>query len=101
MNEFKLLTSADQMNPEHYLAVRDDGLSFAACLDQALGCEELLIQFDRLYGATLVSRTAPIERMADEATGKQADDIRAFLRFVWNDVFLRTPRLPDGKRFSP
>jgi hypothetical protein len=89
----KELSDTDPITPAHLLAVRSDGLSFAACVNQAISCVELVRQVDRLYGTTLVTRTAPIERMVDEATGKQSGDIRTLLRFVWNYIFIRCPKL--------
>jgi len=83
----------ERMTPAHYLAVRSDGLSFLACLEAAAGTIELVQQFDRLYGASLATRRAPIEAMVDAATGKQDADMQAFLRFVWNSIFLRTPAI--------
>jgi hypothetical protein len=81
------------MTPLHFVAVRSDGLRFMTCVGAALGNMDLLREFDRLKGTTLVSRRAPIEVMVDQATGKQDADIQAFLRFVWNDIFTRTPSI--------
>jgi hypothetical protein len=85
------ISDDERLTPIHYGAVRPDGLSFMHCLNETAGCIELVQQFDRLYGATLVSSRHAIEKMIDEATGKHDDDMQAFLRFVWNFVFLRTP----------
>jgi hypothetical protein len=62
--------------------------AFVACLDEAIGTPELVAQFDRLYGADLRARRAPIVRMVDEATGKMADDMREFVHFVHQGVYL-------------
>ncbi len=86
-----LIPDNERLRPEHFLAIRDDGLTFAACLHESAGVTELMREFDRLYGASLVSRTTPIGRMVDETTGKRDEDMQAFLRFVWNSVFLRVP----------
>jgi len=63
--------------------------AFLACLSDAIDTPELVEQFDRLYGATLTGRKSPIEAMVDRATGKQEDDIRAFVRFIHDCVYLR------------
>ncbi len=88
---YATIEEGERLSPQHFFAVRPDGLSFLVCVQQASECMELMRQFDRLYGATLVSRSSPIEKMVDKATGKQADDIQAFLRFVWNCIFLTVP----------
>jgi hypothetical protein len=94
---FKIVSDGERMTTEHYCAIRSDGLSYAVCLQEAAGTVELVREFDRLYGARLVSRTTPIEQMVDEATGKLDDDMQAFLRFVWNFIFLRTPEIKERK----
>ena len=65
--------------------------AFAACLREAIETPELVAQFDRLYGANLVTRQAPLASMIDKATGKQADDMRGFVEFVHNAIYLRLP----------
>lgn len=62
--------------------------AFVACLDEAISTPELVAQFDRLYGADLRGRRPPIVRMVDEATGKLADDMREFVHFVHQGVYL-------------
>jgi hypothetical protein len=53
--------------------------AFMACVNGAIDTRELVEQFDRLYGASL-------------ARGKAADgDMRAFLKFVHDSVYLRLP----------
>jgi hypothetical protein len=85
------LKDGEQLTPAHYAAIRQDGLSFLACVEASIQEIELIRQVDRLFGTTLVSRKAPIEAMVDAATGKQREDMEILLRFVWNYVFLRTP----------
>jgi hypothetical protein len=65
--------------------------AFAVCVREAIATPELMQQFDRLYGATLVSRKSTIERMIDVATGKQHDDMRAFCEFVHDCIYMRLP----------
>jgi hypothetical protein len=69
--------------------------AFIACLDEAISTPELVAQFaelvaqfDRLYGADLRARRPPIVRMVDQATGKMADDMREFVHFVHQGVYL-------------
>ena len=65
--------------------------AFQACLRQSIDVPELVAQFDRLYGANLVTRQAPLASMIDQATGKQEDDVRWFVEFVHNAIYLRLP----------
>lgn len=55
--------------------------AFMRCLGSAIALPELVHRFDRLRGATLMSRTTP---------GK-ATDMRAFVEFVHDSVYLRLP----------
>lgn len=53
--------------------------AFMACVNESIDKRELVEQFDRLYGASLTR-------------GKAADgDMRAFLKFVHDGVYLRFP----------
>lgn len=65
--------------------------AFKRCLDEAISTPELVQQFDRLYGATLMTRTTPLERAIDRATGKADDDMRAFVKFVHDCFYMRLP----------
>lgn len=65
--------------------------AFMACLREAIETPELVANFDRLYGASLTAKRSPIEEMVDAATGKQEDDMRAFVGFVHEGVYLRLP----------
>lgn len=85
------IAESERLTPFHHTAIRSDGLTFMNCLMAAAGEIELVRQFDRLYGATIASRKAPIEQMIDNATGKADDDLQAFCRFVWNSIFIRCP----------
>lgn len=71
--------------------------AFQLCLHDAIETRELVQQFDRLYGATLTTRATPLERMIDKATGKADDDMRAFVEFVHDGIYLR---LPDEAIFA-
>jgi hypothetical protein len=65
--------------------------AFQACLRESIETPELVAGFDRLYGANLVTRRAPIDAMIDKATGKQENDVRAFVAFVHDCIYLRLP----------
>jgi hypothetical protein len=83
------IPDTERLLPEHYLAVRRDGLTFLQCVKEASGCIELLAQIDRLFRTNLLGKGSPIERMVDDATGRNDADIQTFLRFVWNCIFIR------------
>lgn len=65
--------------------------AFQACLRESIGELELVAAFDRLYGANLVTKQSPIVAMVDKATGKQEDDMRAFVAFVHDAMYMRLP----------
>lgn len=65
--------------------------AFLRCADEAIGTPELVENFNRLYGASLGARRSPLDAMVDKATGKQADDMRAFTRFIHDGIYLRLP----------
>lgn len=65
---------------------------FHVCLVSTAAETELVEQFDRLYGTTLVSRATSIERLVDRATGKTEDDMEKFVEFVYRYVYLIVPR---------
>lgn len=68
-----------------------DDPAFMKCLDGAIETPELMQQFDRLFGATIVSRKSAIETIVDKATGKHDDDCRAFVAFVHDAIYTRLP----------
>ena len=65
--------------------------AFIACLRESLATPEFLEQFDRLYGSNLATRSSPIEAMSDNAAGKIDDDMRGFVAFIHDAVYLRIP----------
>lgn len=65
--------------------------AFLACVYQAVETPELVRQFDRLYGADLSHRRAPIEQMIDQASGKSSSDMEAFMHFVHDSIYMRVP----------
>lgn len=65
-------------------------LAFMRSLHEAIETPELVSNFNRLYGASLGAGT-PLERAIDQATGKSEDDMRAFIDFVHDSIYLRLP----------
>lgn len=66
---------------------------FMAVLDKCLDEEELITNFERLYGVSRPpARRTPIEKMVDEATGFSHDQwtqfFSAFIPFVYRCVWL-------------
>lgn len=80
-------------------AIRSDGLSFLACLEAAIDTPDLIVQFDRLYGANLMRKGLPLELAIDDACNRTSYDCRRFLNFVWEFVFTRVAKteLPPEK----
>ena len=78
-------------------AVRADGVSFASILHAAAANPVLVKEFDRLAGCDLSKRGAPINSMIDEATGKYEDDMKKFIQFAWDKLFLRMPLVTEHK----
>lgn len=67
---------------------------FMAVLDKCLDEEELITNFERLYGVSRPpTRITPIEKMVDEATGFSNDQwtqfFSAFIPFVYRCVWLK------------
>lgn len=89
----EIIDSGKPVTPFHFLAVREDGLSFGACVEETWNAGDFLERFDKLHGTSLSGSCTPLEKLIDEATGKNLEDFQIFLRFVWNVVFLRCPEL--------
>lgn len=64
--------------------------AFVRCAHEAIEMPELVANFNRLYGASL-GAGSPLERAIDAATGKGEDDMRAFINFVHDGIYLRLP----------
>ena len=94
MKPLEPIPDTARITPEHYLAIRSDGLTFMQCANAAIGEIDLVRQVDRLYGTDLAKSRAPIEQMIDKACGKQDADMQTFLRFVWNCILVSLPKLP-------
>lgn len=71
------------------LALEDP--AFLRICHEAIATRELVAQFNRLTGSTLGARLSPIEAMVDAATGKADTDIRAFINFCHEYIYLRLP----------
>ncbi|ENF7816108.1 hypothetical protein ABR157_001869 [Enterobacter soli] len=67
---------------------------FMAVLDKCLEEEELILQFERLYGVNRPpKRLSPIEMMVDKATGFADEQwerfFESFIPFVYEIIWLR------------
>jgi hypothetical protein len=70
---------------------------FAAVLDKCLDEEELIVQFERLYGISRPPvRRSPLEAMVDKATGFAQEQWGAFfnefIQFVYECIWLTWPQ---------
>jgi len=54
------ISDSERLNPEHYLAVRADGLSFLHCVKEASSSMEMIAQVDRLFGTNLMQKGSPM-----------------------------------------
>jgi hypothetical protein len=56
----------------------EEGLPFMAVVNECLKNKDLIMQFDRLYGAHVgkIGKSAPIEEMINQATGFYAHQLR-------------------------
>lgn len=83
----------------------ENKMTFADCLKECISTPGFVENFNRLTGRQLgeALKRTPIERMIDECSGydktvaeKQEDDIRAFLEFCYECVWIRLPRQPSA-----
>jgi hypothetical protein len=82
---------AEQIIPRAAMPLCYADPAFIRCLMEGINTTELVENFDRLYGASILSRKSAIEKMVDEATGKQESDFRAFAEFVHSAIYMRLP----------
>jgi hypothetical protein len=68
---------------------------FVKCLLCAARSPEFVSNFDKLTGFNLSGTGAPIERLIDEASGFQDKGVRAFVRAVYDVIYLRV-EAPHG-----
>jgi hypothetical protein len=62
--------------------------TFEQVLHYCAATPELVAQFDRLTGANLARKGAPINLMVDDATGKTNEDVAKFVEFVREFVYM-------------
>ena len=65
---------------------------FVTCLIATIDTPELVVEFDRLYGANLTRRGTGLDLMIDDATGRTGDDLDRFTDFVRDCVYSRVQR---------
>ena len=72
-------------------------MTYAECLHRAAGNAALVAEFDRLTGSELGHARSPIDRMIDEATGREW--ALQFAAFVFEAVWLplAAPARPSGE----
>jgi hypothetical protein len=69
----------------------NDRLTFLGCVLRSLDNDELVAHFDRLTGRNVGRKGSPLDLVIDDATGRQADDLDAFIGFVRDVVWDRLP----------
>lgn len=70
--------------------------AFMACLKEAIETPELVVEFNRLYEASLGKPLSPIEKMVDKACGKDESDMRGFIEFVHDCIYTPPARRRDS-----
>jgi hypothetical protein len=63
-------------------------MTFYDCIIECAGNKELIKEFDRLTNSNLSFTGSPIELMVDVATGKQKEDIKKFIAFCYEFIWL-------------
>lgn len=63
-------------------------ISVSQCLQEVAQNKDFLKQIDRLTGANLSRKGAPIELLIDEATSREKLDIQTLIHFVYQYVWL-------------
>lgn len=76
-------------------------LTFEECCHQCLADLKFVKEFDRLTGCSLAELKSPINAMVDEATGKTKWDMRKFVAFVYETVWLRLPPTMLKEKIEP
>lgn len=84
---------AEMQAPRFPLPLAYTDPAFMKCIVESCRTPELIEQFDRLTGCKLsaLSQRTPIERMVDEVTGFRDDQMRQFVEFVHDSIYLRMP----------
>ncbi len=72
------------------MSTPDRSPAFLAVLSQCANTPELVAEFDRLNGTHLATldQRKPLDALIDDATGRDAEALEAFLSFVWECVYL-------------
>lgn len=89
--------------PRHIALALAEDRRFTECLTESLKTEELVEQFERLYGVSRPRKaTNPMVAMVDKVTGYSDDQYRkffsAFIPFVYDCIYTRVcenPILPE------
>lgn len=63
-------------------------MTFQECVLQCAANKELVAEFDRLSGTSLGESRSPLDRLIDEATGREEDEIKEFVKFVFLCIWL-------------
>jgi len=68
-------------------------VTFWDCVREAARQPGFVELFDRLTGHHLaqLAKRSPLDAMIDEATGRDREEVIAFLAFVWETVYTRLP----------
>jgi hypothetical protein len=66
-------------------------MTFEDVLMECAGTPEFVREFNRLTGFALDEARTPIDRMVDEATGRERAALGAFTMFVYECVWLTLP----------
>lgn len=72
-------------------------MTFEECCQECLRNEPLVAEFDRLNKSNLSFKGSPLDLEIDKATGRLTNDVRDFVRFVWNSVWIRLPQTSAAK----
>jgi hypothetical protein len=65
------------------------GLTFASCLSECARDPELIANYDRLRGTNLSLKGSGLSLEIDRVTGRVDSELRGFIDFCWESVFLR------------
>jgi hypothetical protein len=72
-------------------------MSFEDIVLKAIETPELVAEFDRLAGTNLQKKGSPLDRMIDDATGRNSDELEMFVSFVFGCIWL--PLVEESDRF--
>jgi hypothetical protein len=91
MNRAQIEAALDEDAPRAPLPAAYADPAFIECALAAIDTPELLTSFNRLKGCSIGEARTGIEQMIDAACGKDKDDMREFLAFVHDGIYLRLP----------